>query len=133
MLKKRSILLAFMAVFFACATESAPPTRPGVLTVNGIPETYLDGIILVNGANDAGDTFRYSPKVLQRVTGLSMTVELFSEAAMVQKVFDKTGEYVVTVALYKKDKHEISETKIFSRYFVNGCASVNWNGGIIGR
>jgi hypothetical protein len=140
-MNKFSVLLFSVFIASACASrnplgsvapndgnsdsEGAALTTAGQLTVSGIPEKYLDGVILVSGINRKGETFTYSPKVFQKITGSAMAVKLYSKAAMVQEPFDGNGEYTVTVSLYAKDDN--TETRIFVRRFINGGAVLDWN------
>jgi hypothetical protein len=136
-----SVVLVTVFIVSACASQNplgagAPNSggtdsgetvsaAAGQLTVSGIPEKYLDGVILVSGMNREGETFSYSPKVLQRITGSAMAVKLYSKAAMVQEPFAGNGEYTVTVSLHAKDGH--AETRVFVRPFINGGAVLDWN------
>jgi hypothetical protein len=118
-------------VFVSCSTGPAekPAAAPGFLIVTGIPTKYSGGIILVNGSGENGDTFTYSPKVLQRVSGTWTEIKIYREVSMIQKPFTGSGNYLVSVELYTAGDSNDFELRYFNRKFSGGRAEINWNTG----
>jgi hypothetical protein len=134
-------LLLAAAVFTGCAsTDSSHADRvgaietsvPGQLTIFDIPQNYAGGIIFVTGVNSGGGTFTYSPKVLQKIPGTTAEVKLYSEVSMIQKPFTESGEYTITVILHEQNDSAKTESRVFTKNFVEGGAVIRWSdGGII--
>jgi hypothetical protein len=130
----RLLFAGFFTVWLSsCAAVPEAPAGDGVLHISGIPKRFTGGIILTEGKNGESAAFRYSSKVLQRITGTAMTVRLYAEVQAVQTPFTGNGEYRITVSLHAPDNPEDSETRYFKKEFVRGSAAIQWEEGIVPR
>ena len=130
----RSILAGLFAAWISsCAAVPGPPAEDGVLQISGIPERFTGGIILTEGRSGEVAVFRYSSKVLQRITGTAMTVRLYAQVQTVQTPFRGNGEYWITISLHAPDNPNDSETRYFKKEFVRGGAAIQWEEGIVPR
>jgi hypothetical protein len=117
----------------SCAAVPDAPAGEGVLQISGIPERFTGGVILTEGRDGGEAVFRYSSKVLQRITGTTMAVRLYTRVQAVQTPFTGGGEYRITISLHAPDNPEDSETRYFKKEFVRGSASIRWEEGIVPR
>jgi hypothetical protein len=130
----RSIFAGLLAAWISsCTAVPKAPAGDGVLQISGIPERFTGGVILTEGRSGEGAVFRYSSKVLQRITGTAMTVRLYTEVQAVQTTFTGNGEYWITISLHAPDDPNDSETRYFKKEFVRGNAAIRWEEGIVPR
>jgi hypothetical protein len=118
------------AVFLtaSCTSQEIPRSNDGtgILTVTNIPQKYIGGIILVSGENSNGESFTYSPKILQKCDNSTMRIKIYSSVRSVQTPFLGNGEFLVTVSLYEPVDHEKSEIKQIRAGFTGGSAVIRW-------
>jgi hypothetical protein len=127
-------LLVILLSSCAAAPEApAASAGDGVLQISGIPERFNGGVILTEGRSGEGAAFRYSSKVLQRITGTAMTIRLYTQVQAAQTPFRGNGEYWITISLHAPDNPEDSETRYFKKEFVRGSAGIKWEEGIVPR
>jgi hypothetical protein len=130
----RFICVGLLAAWIlSCAATPEAPAGDGILHISGIPERFTGGVILTEGRNGEGAVFRYSSRVLQRITGTAMTVRLYAEVQAVQTPFTGNGEYRITISLHAPDNPNDSETRYFRKEFVRGSAAIRWEEGIVPR
>jgi hypothetical protein len=108
-----------------------PAAAAGVLSVTGIPAAYIGGVILVSGSGENGDTFTYSPKVFQKVSGTRLEVKIYEEVSMLQKPFTGSGNYLVSVELHRAGAPDGFERLYFKRRFSEGRAEIDWTTGSV--
>ncbi|GHT48550.1 hypothetical protein FACS1894102_1850 [Spirochaetia bacterium] len=128
---KRTFVIAFIFCVFAtisCAGQQVKSdnSASGILTISNIPEDYIGGILLVSGKNSKGDTFTYSSKTLQKITGTTMEVQIFSIVTESQKSFSGNGEYAVTLSLFTPSVNNEAKIASISAKFSKGCAGIDW-------
>jgi hypothetical protein len=132
-MKKISGAAVLFALILAACNSGPQPEKPaaaaGVLTVTGIPAAYMGGIILASGSGENGDTFTYSPKVLQRVSETRLEIKIYEEVSMIQKPFAGSGNYLVSVELHREGDPNDFERRYFKRKFSEGRAEINWSEG----
>ncbi|MDR1316511.1 MAG: hypothetical protein LBK13_06515 [Spirochaetales bacterium] len=133
-----ALLICAALVFTACVSTATAPAHPekpaalpGVVLVTGIPAGYQGGIILVSGSGENGETFTYSPKVLQKITGTRTEIKLYTEVSMIQKPFTGSGNYLVSVEIHKAGNTNDSERRYFNQKFSKGSAEIAWNTGSV--
>ncbi|MDR0410504.1 MAG: hypothetical protein LBH75_00825 [Treponema sp.] len=74
-----AVLFPLFLLYQSSRTGAAVSTESGTITVVNIPDTYIEGIILVTGSAGT-EMFTYSPKVLQRVLSDVMSVKVYEKS-----------------------------------------------------
>jgi hypothetical protein len=124
--RMKKIFWVITVLICACSSAFADTRANSTATIKNIPEQFNGGIILITGGTDENEKlFRYSPKVLQRITGTSMNIKLYTSVSAIQVPFTGTGDYLVIIQLYTPGSP--TETTIYKtkRYFVNGSTTVD--------
>jgi hypothetical protein len=129
-MKKLPEVVILAALVLAACGSTGPAEKSaadrGGLTVTGIPAEYINGVILVGGSGENGGGFTYSPKVPQKISGTQAQIKLYAEAGMVQKPFAGSGNYLVSVELFRAGDPKQSELRYFTRRFLDGSAEIVW-------